>query len=57
MARGADSDTRTKVERDIRRGLDILIKNDVDIIICEVSSVQEILAYRINRNQWQLLKY
>jgi hypothetical protein len=45
MARCWDSDTRTKVERDIRRGLDILIKNDVDLVICEVSSVQERLAY------------
>jgi hypothetical protein len=52
MARGVDSDTKTKVERDIRRGLDILIKNDVDLIICEVSSLQE-----RNKNQRQLLKY
>jgi hypothetical protein len=52
MARGGDSDTRAKVERDLRRGLDILIKNDVDLVICEVSSMQE-----RNKNQWQLLKY
>ncbi len=56
MARGEDSDTKTKVERDLRRGLDILVKNDVDIIICEVSSVQERLAYtgeiKINGSYW-----
>ena len=35
-----DSSSNTKAELDLRRAVEIYVKNDIDVIICEVINIQ-----------------